>query len=443
MDRTLPWTDPRGPDRGPADRLRDGLKRRDIPAPALVAAVALLFLCGMVPSASAQLPAATAAGMRQEAERLRRAQQLPEALAAYRALVEHDPGSFEDRFWVAKLESWTGRLEAAESAFVQLVEERPDDYDSRIALADVRMWRGNDSAAQAVLEDLDRTHPTDPEVLLRLGQVSAATGSLQEARRYFTQVIEIDPDHPGAREALRRLSFSSRWEADVEYYGERLPGQATTNGATASLQAHSTGRFRWRTAATLQEKFDRTESRFGGELAYRVRAPTELRWSAYLAPGAEVLPRQSYGLGLGQRLGPRMVLYADYTFVDFRDAEVHQLGPGLELYTGRHWVLAGRYGYSSTHFSGTQAAVGNHTGSLALGYLHGADDQLRLFVAAGAESFTQPSRDVIGQFHAHTIGVAWRHFVSPRLGFAVLYAHQDRSDGTNQDSYSLRLVQRW
>jgi YaiO family outer membrane protein len=443
MDRTLPWTDFRGPDRGAWHRPEDGGGGRGIPASALIAVVALLVLCGTVSIATAQLPAATAAGMRQEAERLRREQQLPEALAAYRALVEHDSESFEDRFWVAKLESWTGQLEAAESAFVKLVEERPDDYDSRIALADVRMWRGNDSAARAVLEDLDRTHPTDPEVLFRLGQVSAATGSLHEARRYFTRVIEIDPDHPGAREALRRLALRSRWQADVEYYGERLPGRATTNGATVSLQAQRTDRLRWRAAATLQEKFDRTESRFGGELAYRVRAPTELRWSAYLAPSAEVLPRQTYGLGLGQRLGPRLVLYADYTFVDFRDAEVHQVGSGLELYAGRRLLLAGRYAYSSTRFSGTQGAVGNHAGSVALGYLYGAANQLRLVVAAGAESFTQPSRDVIGQFHAHTIGVAWRHFLTPRLGFALLYAHQDRSDGTNQESYSLGLVQRW
>jgi cytochrome c-type biogenesis protein CcmH/NrfG len=266
--------------------------------------------------------------MRQQADRLRREQRLPEALAAYRTLVEHDPGSFEDRFWIARLESWTGRLEAAESALVQLVEERPDDYDSRIALADVRMWGGHDSAARAVLEDLDRTHPTDPEVLLRLGQVSEAVGSLHEARRYFARVIEIDPDHPGAHEALRRLALGSRWEAKVEYYGEQLPHQAATNGATVSLEARWPDRLRRRTAATLQEKFRRTESRFGGELAYRLRAPTELRWSAYLAPGAEVLPRQTYGLGLGQRLGPRLVLYADSTFLDFRDAQMHQVGPG-------------------------------------------------------------------------------------------------------------------
>jgi YaiO family outer membrane protein len=431
------------PDRESMDRPRNGRRGRGIPTMVLVPVLVLLVVGGTVSAAGAQVPTATADEMRQRAERLRREQRLPDALAVYQALVECDRGSFEDRFWVGKLEGWTGRLAAAESAIVQLVEERPDDYDSRIALADVRMWRGHPSAARAVLEDLNRTHSADPEVLLRLGQVSQATGDLHEARRHFARIIEIDPNNAAAREALRRMALVSRWEADVGYYGEQLPRQPATHGVTVALEARGTPHLRWRASATLQKKFDRTESRFGGELAYRPLALTELRWSAYLAPGAEVLPRHTFGLGVGQRLGSRLVLNTDYTYLDFRNAQVHLVGPGLELYAGRHWLLAGRYGYSSTRFSGAESAVGNHAGSVALGYLYGAANLLRVFAAAGAESFTLRSRDVIGQFQAHTIGGAWRHFLTPRLGFEVLVAHQDRSDGTNQDSYGLRLVQRW
>jgi len=320
--------------------------------------------------------------------------------------------SFEDRFWAAKLESRAGRLEAAESAFVRLLEERPADYDSRIALADVRMWRGDRSGARMILEDLRRSHPTDPEVLQRW-------------------------------EALRRIAPPARWQADLEYYGERLPHQPATNGATLSLGTRPAGRLRWRAAGTVQEKFTLTEYRIGGEVGYRLRVPLELQWSAYLAPGAEVLARQAYGLGLSHKVAPRLVLYADYGFHDFADAAVHLVGPGLELYAGRHWLLAGRYRYSSTRFSGEQDAVGNHAGSLMLGYLYGEANLLRLFGATGAESFTQPSRELIGRFRAHTIGAGWRHFLTLRLGFEIGYAHQDRSVGAGLDSYSLRVIQRW
>ena len=376
----------------------------------MVAAVVLLA-SGRAPIAGAQESAPDAPALRREAEQLRGERRLPEALAAYRAVVALEPESFEDRFWIAKLESWTGRPEAAESAFVRLLAERPDDYDSRIALADLRRWRGETAAARELLEDLRRTYPEDPEVLLRL-------------------------------DALNRAASPARLEADVQYFGERLPGGSAANGGTFSLMANPGARLRWRAAATLQEKFGRTESRAGGELGLRPTRSLELAASAFFAPGAEVLPRQTYGLGLSRKVGRRLVLGADYAFLDYRDAEVHQAGPGLELYAG-HWLVAGRYRYVASRFDGVAGAVDDHAGSLTIGYLYGLANVVRIFAAAGGESFTQPSRELIGRFDAHTVGLAWRHFLTPGLGVEALYAHQDRSDGGDQESYSLRVVRRW
>jgi YaiO family outer membrane protein len=410
--------------------------------PASVAGV-LLCLGGTWSVLAGQALGDTAASMRDRGERLRREQRLPEALDVYQALVLRDPTNFEDRFWVAKLESWTGRLPAADSMFTQLIGERPGEYDSQLALADVRMWRGQYPAALAILEALNRTHPGDSDVLVRLGRLSEARGHSREARMYLTQALAANPGNADAKQALRRLAGVARWQTGVEYYGEQISNAPATNGTTASVEALPGDRMRWRLAATVQDKFDRTETRFGGELAHPLFARTRLEWSAYLAPGAEVMPRQTYGLTVTQKAGARLVLYADYMFLDFSDAQVHQLGPHVEFYGGRHWLVTGRYSYSSTRFAGVPDAVGNHSGSLSLGYLYGREDRVQVFAAAGAESFAQPSHDVIGGFQAHTIAVAWRQSLLPRLGLALLYAHQNRSDGNTQDSYSLGLVQRW
>lgn len=389
-----------------------GRGRRRAPCRFLAVLALLLAPCGPVRGALAQTPDTTLTAARRRAEQLRREERLPEALAAYRTVAQLDPGSFEDRFWVARLESWTGRLDLAEADLVRLLEERPDDYDSRIALADVRLWRGQPGEARRVLEDLDRSHPGDPEVGRRLAQ------------------------------ATRIARENTRWEVGVEYYGERLPGQPATDGVTVSLAARANARLRWRTAGTLQQKFDRTEGRLGGEVGVRALGLTELRGSAYAAPGAEVLPRQAYGVGLSRVVARRLVLHADYGYLDFLDANVHQVGPSLELYAG-HWLLAGRYTWSSTRFSAAPAAVSNDAGSVSLGYVYGAASLVRVFAASGAESFSQPSRDVIGEFHAHTVGGSWRHFFTPRLGLELAYGHQNRSNGIHQDAFSVRLVQRW
>lgn len=378
--------------------------------PGALLPLALLLLAGGPERGHAQASPLGSAELRREAERLRGERRLAEALAAYEGVVALEPSGFEDRFWVAKLQGWTGRHEEAERAFAALLAERPGDYDTGIALADVRRWRGDTAGARLVLDDLRHTRPGDPEVLQRLA-------------------------------GLRHVPPPARWEADLEYFGERLAGAPATNGATMSLRTIAGPRFRWRAAATVQEKFDRTEARAGGEVGYRPSAALELAGSAFLAPGADVLPRQSYGAGVSRRVAP-FVLSADYAYQSYRDAGVHQVGPGVELYMGR-WLVAARYRYAVTRFAGTAVSADDHAGSLALGFFYAGTSLIRVFAATGGESFTQPSRDLIGRFDAHTVGLAWRHFLTPGLGLEALYARQDRSGGGHQDSYSLRVVRRW
>ncbi len=365
----------------------------------------------MQPKAAAQSSASDLPRLRQQAEQLRREERLPEALAAYRAIVVRDPGSFEDRFWVAKLEGWTGHLLAADSGFVRLLGERPDDYDTRIGLADVRLWRGDTAASRELLDGLQRDYPADDEVRQRVT-------------------------------ALERRDRPARWETDLEYFGERLPGGATANGAALSLAARAGDRLRWRAVASVQEKFERTESRAGGEVGVRLSPRVELVGSSTFAPGAEVLPRGGYGLGASYRLTRGVVLSADYAFLDYHDADVHQVGPAVELYVGR-WLVAARVRWAATRFAGSAAAVDDGAGSLSAGYGYRASNLVRVFAGIGSESFTQPSRERIGRIDARTIGLSWRHFVTPELGLEALYAHQGRSGGEAGDAWSLRVLRRW
>ncbi|MGH7517460.1 MAG: YaiO family outer membrane beta-barrel protein [Gemmatimonadales bacterium] len=413
------------------------------PASRLFAIVLALVVCNDPSPVIAQLPTETGATLRLRAEALRQEQRLDEALDLYQALVTSDSHNFDDRFWVAKLTGWTGRPAAAESLFTALLQGRPEDYDSRIGLIDVRIRLKHYAAAQADLEVLGRAHIDDPEVLFRHGRVCEAVGNRHQARRYFEQVLATKPDHEESAEALRRLAVDPRWASGIEYYGEQISHTAATSGATASLQARPSDRLRWRAAASLQQKFTQTEVRVGGELTHGLFGATELRWSAYVAPGAEVLPRRTYGLGVARKVGQRLVLYGDYTLLDFESADVHRAGSGLELYAGRQWIFAGHYTFASTHVPGAGGAVSNHAASVSVGYLYGGTNVLRVSGAAGGESFALPSIDAIGEFSAHTIGIDWRQFVSPWLGLALFYAYQDRSDGVKQHSYGLGLVRRW
>jgi len=341
---------------------------------------------------------------------LRGQHRFPEALAAYRAVTAREPGGFEDRFWIAKLESWTGALDAAERDLARLLAERPDDYDTRIALADVRRWRGDTAGARVALDPLRRTRPDDPEVTSRL--------------------------------AALRASLSPRWEAGLEYQGERYPGGAASDGATLGLRALGRHRVRWRTALTVQDKFDRTETRGGGEFGAHLSRPLELTGVAFVAPGAEVLPRGTFGAGLTALAARGLLLSADYRHDAYADAQVHGVGPSVEWYVGP-WLLAARYRYTATRFDGVSSTAGDHTGLASVGYQYGLANIVRVFGFAGGESFGEPSRDRIGSSDGHGAGISWRQFVSPALGFEAVYAFDDRSGIGTRHSFGLRLVRRW
>ena len=357
--------------------------RRRVFAAALITVAVLLASCLSAPDGLAQTPASSPAAAREHAEQLRREQRLPEALAAYRALVALEPESFEDRFWVAKLESWTGRLEAAESHSC----------------------------------GCSRSGPTT----MTAGSPSPTCGSgaaTPRGRATFSRIFAVPTP------TIPRCSTGStppppappRWEADLEYYGERLRGSAA-NGAS-SRWGPPGERLRWRGAVTVQDKFGLTESRFGGEMGLRLVRPFELRGSAYFAPGAEVLPRQGYGLGLSAKFSlascstPTTSSSTTPTPTCTRRARARALRRPLAdhrpLPVLRHRVRRRRCRRREPLGLGRRSAIS--TARLGL---------VRIFAGAGAEPFTGPSREDIGEFSGRTIGAGWRHFLTPLFGFEM------------------------
>lgn len=368
----------------------------------------------------AQAPVAVSAELRRDAERLRAGHRFPEALAAYRATAaaataSGQPADFEDRFWIAKLESWTGAFAAGERDLTQLLAERPDDYDSRIALADVRRWRGDTAGARAGLAQLRQTHPDDPEVTSRLAALDSAPQTAPQP---------------------------ARWELGLGYNGERYPGGAASDGATLGLRPLARRRLGWSAAVTVQDKFDRTETRGGGDLGLHVSRALELTGTADVAPNAEVLPRGSFGAGITALAARGLLLSADYRHDAYADAQVHNVGPSLEWYTGP-WLVTARYRYTATRFDGVSTTAGDNTGLVSLGYQYGLADIVRVFGFAGGESFGEPSRDHIGSSDGHGAGLSWRQFISPVQGFEAVYAFDDRSGIGTRQNFGLRLVRRW
>lgn len=145
--------------------------------------------------------------------------------AAARKLVDQAlrlaPGHLEARQLRATLALDGGDLAAALADLRQAVEDHPNDYRLRYRLAQVYQRLGQEPLAReqseaskrlrelwtqfSKLHDQAMEQPTDVEVRYQLGLVATRLDKPDVASDWFSVVLALDPQHAGARRALREL----------------------------------------------------------------------------------------------------------------------------------------------------------------------------------------------------------------------------------------------
>jgi len=128
----------------------------------------------------------------QQAQQALQAGDIDAALAAYRRLLERDPGNAQAALAIARCELLVRTRGADESAVREAAAARPDDIDAQSALADLEMVRGNVEGALVPLLELVRTTSGD--------QRDAARA------RLLALFDTLDPDDPRLAAARRDLA---------------------------------------------------------------------------------------------------------------------------------------------------------------------------------------------------------------------------------------------
>lgn len=134
-----------------------------------------------------------------------------EARATLRRYLAADPGDWQARRALAKMEQATGHPDAADQQIAVCLEQRPNDplvWRDRLKILDVR---GDRPALIAAAARVPATCAQDPEIWLYRGIAHEAAGDLDAARRAFAESVRLDPY--GA-EALYRLSRAERQAGD-------------------------------------------------------------------------------------------------------------------------------------------------------------------------------------------------------------------------------------
>jgi tetratricopeptide (TPR) repeat protein len=141
-----------------------------------------------------------------------------------------------------------GEYEEAINVYKQAVKWNPDSLETRMALVDGLINDGRFWAAENELQRILEKDENYIPALLRMGEVLAESRSWWQASgapRYWTRILELEPNHEAARQALvdyyldqgeNAMSWSN-FQSGIESYNKALQYQPNNGYILARLGA--------------------------------------------------------------------------------------------------------------------------------------------------------------------------------------------------------------
>ncbi len=112
----------------------------------------------------------------------------------------------EKRAWLRRraLESYrkAGQLEQAIAQYRAAIKAAPDDLDLRLELANALLANDQEVAGRNELRRILERDPSHQEARVRLAELHQMRGEIWEAERLLQEVLDADPDHEQARRGL-------------------------------------------------------------------------------------------------------------------------------------------------------------------------------------------------------------------------------------------------
>ena len=406
------------------------------------------------------------------------------AIGHYRLTLAADPQSYDAKFQLARLLSYTRQRAEAIRLYTELLSTRPTNSDLLLGRGRTYAWEGRWSESEADLTAVTARAPEYGDAWAALGDLYLWSGRLADAIDAYTRWVAIQPQEPAAYLARSRAyrSAADRKAARADLEKARASGAADAEldpliaslEARAEPQARQRGGLRWLAhlgdtysnfsagrsawseydasvrayfprgslaAETLvARRFSLTDHAFAldGYADAWSRAYLNLRYQ--YSPDATLYPRQSYRAELFQGVGRGWEPSLSYDHLSFTRADVDMYGVGLGKYVG-NWYLRWR-----TLFIPSSATLGVAHRAVARCYFSGnADDYVELNGGFSHGSELLPHSVLVSVTSSWTAGAQLQKFFTPRWGVWITGSVSDEHAANPfvERDASLTLLLRW
>ncbi len=132
------------------------------------------------------------------------------AIEEYRAALQLQPDHVRSRLGLAETLSWTHDFAAAIAEYRRALETTTNLRErsrAHACIAQVLAWQGDLAQAQAEYNRAIEANPRNTDALFGLGELHEWRREYPAAKRVYEQILQLDPDHSGARQKLLQLGW--------------------------------------------------------------------------------------------------------------------------------------------------------------------------------------------------------------------------------------------
>ena len=365
------------------------------------------------------------------------AHQWVRARQLYGALYRETPEQLGYLVWMARLDSWLGHYDTAIEEYEEALARAPRDIDILVGEANVSMWQGHYDRTRDLLTRAQAIDLASQEVKLGWATYYHIQDLDAKAFPYVDQVLARQPNNQDARLLRSELVMPHPWVWIVGYEHDWFNFVTPGNVYSTSVGYDGSS-----TRILLQyecwDRFHVIDHRGGFSLSEKLAPRTWLHGQGFWSPGASIIPREDYSVGISQGLPWGVALNADYRYLHFSGIDVHIFSPSFEYYFTRPIWLHFAFYETLTDIQGLPQDE-------ARSYLAQYNQQVgpwtvHLGYAYGNESFSQYTIDRVGQFTASTVFTSLDYAASEQLKLSAFYSFQTRSDDQLLNSIGLAVI---
>lgn len=365
--------------------------------------------------------------------RFERARQL------YQILHQEFPDELDYLVWMARLAGWSGHYEAAVDEYQAALARAPSNIDILIGEANVCMWQGRYDRSRELIERADAVDPKNAQVELAWATYYHFQDLDAKAAPYVDQLLAREPDNEEAKLLRSELVMPHPWFLTSGYEHDWFTFVTPGNVYSVTL-GYDGEKTHGALLYQCWDRFHTVDHRGGLSLDQKLAPRTWLHLQGLWSPGASIIPRQDYSIGVSQGLPWGIALGGDYRYLRFSGINVHIFSPWVEYYFTRPIWLHFAFYETLTEIQGLPSKQQQS-------YLIQYNQQFGSLIghvgyAYGNETFSQYTADRVGQFSANTLFGSLDYAVSEQLKLSVFYSFQDRSSSQQQNSFGLSVTLR-